>query len=77
MFQSPASPLRLSSLAQKVDNEFVSQELENFMIDINYSRNVYEQAMAEGTGEGYYRAYAAIVYAAELLGYYSEFQQIW
>ena len=59
--------------AQKVDNEFVSQELENFMIDINYSRNVYEQAMAEGTGEGYYRAYAAIVYAAELLGYYSEF----
>ena len=29
--------------------------------------------MAEGTGEGYYRAYAAIVYAAELLGYYSEF----
>ena len=43
------------------------------MIDINYSRNVYEQAMAEGTGEGYYRAYAAIVYAAELLGYYSEF----
>ena len=59
--------------AQKVDNEFVSQELENFMIDINYSRNVYEQAMAEVTGEGYYRAYAAIVYAAELLGYYSEF----
>ena len=59
--------------AQKVDNEFVSQELENFMIDINYSRNVYEQALAEGTGEGYYRAYAAIVYAAELLGYYSEF----
>lgn len=59
--------------AQKVDNEFVSQELENFMIDINYSRNVYEQAMAERTGEGYYRAYAAIVYAAELLGYYSEF----
>ena len=59
--------------AQKVDNEFVSQELENFMIDINYSRNVYEQAMVEGTGEGYYRAYAAIVYAAELLGYYSEF----
>ena len=59
--------------AQKVDNEFVSQELENFMIDINYSRNVYEQAMAEGTGEGYYRAYVAIVYAAELLGYYSEF----
>lgn len=59
--------------AQKVDNEFVSQELENFMIDINYSRNVYEQSMAEGTGEGYYRAYAAIVYAAELLGYYSEF----
>ena len=59
--------------AQKVDNEFVSQELENFMIDINYSRNVYEQAMAEGTGEGYYRAYAAIVYATELLGYYSEF----
>ena len=59
--------------AQKVDNEFVSQELENFMIDINYSRNVYEQTMAEGTGEGYYRAYAAIVYAAELLGYYSEF----
>ena len=59
--------------AQKVDNEFVSQELENFMIDINYSRNVYEQAMAEGTGEGYYRSYAAIVYAAELLGYYSEF----
>ena len=59
--------------AQKVDNEFVSQELENFMIDINYSRNVYEKAMAEGTGEGYYRAYAAIVYAAELLGYYSEF----
>lgn len=59
--------------AQKVDNEFVFQELENFMIDINYSRNVYEQAMAEGTGEGYYRAYAAIVYAAELLGYYSEF----
>lgn len=59
--------------AQKVDNEFVSQELENFMIDINYSRNVYEQAMEEGTGEGYYRAYAAIVYAAELLGYYSEF----
>ena len=59
--------------AQKVDNEFVSQELENFMIDINYSRNVYEQAMADGTGEGYYRAYAAIVYAAELLGYYSEF----
>ena len=59
--------------AQKVDNEFVSQELENSMIDINYSRNVYEQAMAEGTGEGYYRAYAAIVYAAELLGYYSEF----
>ncbi len=59
--------------AQKVDNEFVSQELENFMIDINYSRNVYEQAMAEGTGEGYYRAYAAIVYAAELLGYYSDF----
>ena len=59
--------------AQKVDNEFVSQELENFMIDIKYSRNVYEQAMAEGTGEGYYRAYAAIVYAAELLGYYSEF----
>lgn len=59
--------------AQKVDNEFVSQELENFMIDINYSRNVYEQAIAEGTGEGYYRAYAAIVYAAELLGYYSEF----
>ena len=59
--------------AQKVDNGFVSQELENFMIDINYSRNVYEQAMAEGTGEGYYRAYAAIVYAAELLGYYSEF----
>ena len=59
--------------AQKVDNEFVSQELENFMIDINYSRNVYEQAMAEGTGEGYYRAYAAIVYAAELLGYYSKF----
>ena len=59
--------------AHKVDNEFVSQELENFMIDINYSRNVYEQAMAEGTGEGYYRAYAAIVYAAELLGYYSEF----
>ena len=59
--------------AQKVDNEIVSQELENFMIDINYSRNVYEQAMAEGTGEGYYRAYAAIVYAAELLGYYSEF----
>ena len=59
--------------ALKVDNEFVSQELENFMIDINYSRNVYEQAMAEGTGEGYYRAYAAIVYAAELLGYYSEF----
>lgn len=59
--------------AQKVDNEFVSQELENFMIDINYSRNVYELAMAEGTGEGYYRAYAAIVYAAELLGYYSEF----
>ena len=59
--------------AQKVDNEFVSQELENFMININYSRNVYEQAMAEGTGEGYYRAYAAIVYAAELLGYYSEF----
>ena len=59
--------------AQKVDNEFVSQELENFMIDINYSRNVYEQVMAEGTGEGYYRAYAAIVYAAELLGYYSEF----
>ena len=59
--------------AQKVDNEFVSQELENFMIDINYSRNVYEQAMAEGTGEGYYRAYASIVYAAELLGYYSEF----
>lgn len=59
--------------AQKVDNEFVSPELENFMIDINYSRNVYEQAMAEGTGEGYYRAYAAIVYAAELLGYYSEF----
>ena len=59
--------------AQKVDNEFVSQELENFMIDINYSRNVYEQAMAEGTGEGYYRAYAAIVYAAEILGYYSEF----
>ena len=59
--------------AQKVDNEFVSQALENFMIDINYSRNVYEQAMAEGTGEGYYRAYAAIVYAAELLGYYSEF----
>ena len=59
--------------AQKVDNEFVSQELENFMIDINYSRNVYEQAMAEGTGDGYYRAYAAIVYAAELLGYYSEF----
>lgn len=59
--------------AQKVDNEFLSQELENFMIDINYSRNVYEQAMAEGTGEGYYRAYAAIVYAAELLGYYSEF----
>ena len=43
------------------------------MIDINYSRNVYEQSMAEGTGEGYYRAYAAIVYAAELLGYYSEF----
>ena len=59
--------------AQKVDNEFVSQELENFMIDINYSRNVYEQAMAEGTGEGYYRAYAALGYAAELLGYYSEF----
>ncbi len=59
--------------AQKIDNEFVSQELENFMIDINYSRNVYEQAMAEGTGEGYYRAYSAIVYAAELLGYYSEF----
>ena len=29
--------------------------------------------MAEGTGEGYYRAYAAIVYAAELLGYYSDF----
>ncbi len=59
--------------AQKIDNEFVSQELENFMIDINYSRNVYEQAMAEGTGEGYYRAYSAIVYAAELLGYYSDF----
>ena len=59
--------------AQKVDDEFVSQELENFMIDINYSRNVYEQAMAEGTGEGYYRAYSAIVYAAELLGYYSDF----
>ncbi len=59
--------------AQKVDDEFVSQELENYMIDINYSRNVYEQAMAEGTGEGYYRAYSAIVYAAELLGYYSEF----
>ena len=59
--------------AQKVDDEFVSQELDNFMIDINYSRNVYEQAMAEGTGEGYYRAYAAIVYAAELLGYYSDF----
>ena len=51
--------------AQKVDNEFVSQELENFMIDINYSRNVYEQAMAEGTGEGYYRAYAAIVYGQQ------------
>ena len=34
------------------------------MIDINYSRNVYEQAMAEGTGEGYYRAYAAIVYVS-------------
>ena len=59
--------------AQKIDDEFVSQELDNFMIDINYSRNVYEQAMAEGTGEGYYRAYAAIVYAAELLGYYSDF----
>ena len=59
--------------AQKVDDEFVSQELDNFMIDINYSRKVYEEAMTLGTGEGYYRAYAAIIYAAELLGYYSEF----
>lgn len=61
--------------AQKVDDAFVAQELENFMIDINFARNAYEQYLSEenGSGEGYYRAYSAIVYAAELLGYYSEF----
>lgn len=53
--------------ALKIDDEYITQELESYIGEISYSRNVYEERMSAGN---YYEAYSAISYAAELLGYY-------